>query len=164
MSVKCARQSLPSLPLLHVWSMMAHETKSTHRYIDCCWLRNVSTSRTNLPDDSSAVKTTPAQTKPPKGGLSFGWIEFKMHYHCYEFKMAVFLHISTVVKMAANPKIHFVGFLHYVSEIHTKTNSGRYGHVLWFLLASMSTRSIWDHGCSSVGSHCSCNATFKTWG
>lgn len=31
--VKSARQSLPSLPLLHVRSVMAHETKSTHKYI-----------------------------------------------------------------------------------------------------------------------------------
>lgn len=44
-----------------------------------------------LPGELGVVKTTPAQTKPPKkGGVSFGWTEFKMQYHCCEFKMAVF--------------------------------------------------------------------------
>lgn len=87
---------------------------------------------TKLPEELGVVKTTAAQTKPPKEGLSFGWTEFKMHYHCCEFKMAVFLHISTELKWLQIQKIIFVLYI-YVSVILTKTNSGQYGHILRFL-------------------------------
>lgn len=79
---------------------MAHETKSTHRYIDCSWLRNVSTSRAKLPEELGVSKdhSSTDQTTYRGSFRSFGWTEFKMHYHCCEFKMAVFLHISTQLK------------------------------------------------------------------
>lgn len=165
MSVKCARQSLPSLPLLHDWSVMAHETKSTHRYIGCSWLRNVSTTRTKLPEELGVVKTTAAQTKPPKGGLSFGWTEFKMHYHCCEFKMAVFLHISTELKWLQIQRYFFVCYTFMsVSSLQRPTVANMdTSFAFYWHLCRMERLGSWMQQ-RQIGPHCSCNATFQTCG
>lgn len=117
---------------------MAHETKSTHRPLDCSWLRNVSTSKTKLPEELGVVMTTAAQIKPPTGGLFFGWTEFKMHYHCCEFKMAVFSTHQHRVKMAANLNTQFLMCYTFMSVvIFTKTNSCQYGRIIGFI-------GLWD--------------------
>lgn len=47
---------------------------------ECCGLRNVSTSGTNLPDDLGVAKTTPARTKPPKRGGVFALVGWNSKY------------------------------------------------------------------------------------
>lgn len=80
--------------------------------------------------------TTAAQIIPPAGGLSFGWAELKMHYHCCGFKMAVFIHISTELKwLQIQRSFFFCVYTFTAVVILTKTNSGRYGRILRFLLA-----------------------------
>ena len=149
-AVKCARQSLPSLPLLHVLKVWWPMKQRAHIDIGRSWLRNVSASRNKkLPEELGAAKkkkkkTTAAQTKAPKGGLSFGWTAFKnapsllwifLKWLFYFFPLH---NIGTELKCLQIQRKCCVLYI-YVSVILTKTSSGQHGHVLL------------DHGCSSVG-------------
>lgn len=63
-------------------SVMAHETKSTHRYRPqlaqkCVSFKKQKAARGVGCSKKRKKKTTAAQTKAPKGGLSFGWTAFK---------------------------------------------------------------------------------------
>lgn len=56
--------------------------------------------------------------------------------------MAVFVHISTELKWLQIQRQFFVCLYIYVSVIHIETDSGQYGHILWFLLAPISHGAI----------------------
>lgn len=101
------------------------------------------------------VKTTLAQTKPPKKGVfHLVGLNSKCTIIAVNFKMAVFVHISRV-KMAANPKIiFFVCIYIYVSVIHTKTSSGQYGHILHF---------YWHATCMANGTIGIIDAAASNW-
>ncbi len=58
--------------------------------------------------------------------------------------MAVFLHISTELKWLQLKRELFVCYTFMSVSSPTKTNSGQYGHILGFLLASVS------HGATGI--------------
>lgn len=88
-----------------------------------------------------------------------------MHYHCFEFKMAVFLHISTELKWLQTETIlcvcvcyTFMSSLQIPTVANMNTSFTFYWH-----LCQMERLGSWMQQ-RQTGSRCSCNATFQNCG
>lgn len=124
---------------MHVWSVMAHETKSTHRFADCSWLRNVSTLGTKLWDELDGVKTRAARLPWKNSELKMPQILWILNgYFIYLHRLKVTLNLKVYILLVC------INTLMSVSSVHSPAYN--------FNASMNSTQIIWirDIGMSSL--------------